>query len=58
MYFGKGARGAEVIPNVGFWTGFPGLVKVGSVGHYDNWKTLDMEEKSTVMQVYTTGPVT
>ena len=28
MYFGRGARGKEVIPNIQFWTSTVGLVKV------------------------------
>ena len=28
MYFVKGARGVEIIPNLGFWTALPFLVKV------------------------------
>lgn len=28
MYFARGARGVEVIPNFEFWASIPGLVKV------------------------------
>jgi len=32
MYFYKGARGVEVIPNYTFWRGLPILIKVGGGG--------------------------
>lgn len=28
LYFIRGARGKEIIPNIDFWTDFPKLVKV------------------------------
>ena len=28
MYFVKGARGVEIIPNLGFWKALPFLIKV------------------------------
>ncbi|KAF5276715.1 hypothetical protein FQR65_LT16228 [Abscondita terminalis] len=31
LHFLRGARGKEMIPNVDFWTGLPGLVKDGTV---------------------------
>ncbi|XP_057660435.1 cation-dependent mannose-6-phosphate receptor-like [Diorhabda carinulata] len=31
LYFIRGARGAELIPNVDFWTNLPGLVKDGLI---------------------------
>lgn len=35
LYFIRGARGIEVIPNVEFWMNLPGLVKVRNI-YYKN----------------------
>ena len=34
MYYAKGARGVEIIPNYHFWKDFPLLIKVGQIYTY------------------------
>lgn len=31
LYFIRGARGIEIIPNIDFWMNLPGLVKVNNI---------------------------
>ena len=33
MKYQRGATGKEVIPNVGFWSSLPGLIKVSMMPH-------------------------
>lgn len=42
MYFYKGARGVEVIPNYTFWRGLPILIKVGGGGGEEivDWRVI------------------
>ena len=41
MYYGRGARGLEVIPNLKFWFSIPGLIKVSITEHQFVFPTED-----------------